>query len=211
MPLGSLEPKNRSAQACLCSRSFASALQKTIVKEKYFKRSIHTPAHLFINDYYYFITAGCYYKKAYLDCDDKKEFLYKTICEELKRYLCELHGWAVLDNHYHFLTKLKDAFSLPKLIQSIHSKSAISMNRMDRQPGRKVWYDYWDECIRDQEDFYTKLNYIHLNPVKHGYVDDPCKYKFSSYQFYFKEKGEKGLKILMRNHAIERLEAEDDF
>jgi putative transposase len=96
------------------------------MKEKYFKRSIHTPAHLFINDYYYFITAGCYHKKAYSDCDGKKEFLYKTICEELKRYFCELHGWAVLDNHYHLLTKLQDAFSLPKLIQSIHSKSAIS-------------------------------------------------------------------------------------
>ena len=117
----------------------------------------------------------------------------------------------VLDNHYHILTKLKDAFLLPRLIQAIHSKSAISINKMDKQSGRKVWYDYWDECIRDQEDFYTKLNYIHLNPIKHGYVDDPTKYRFSSYHSYFREKGEKGLKILMNNHPIEKLEARDDF
>jgi len=181
------------------------------MKEKYFKRSLHTPAHLFLNDYYYFITAGCYHKKAYLDCDGKKEFLYETICEELNRYCAEPHGWVVLDNHYHILIKLKDAFLLPTLIQAIHSKSAISINKIDKQPGRKVWYDYWDECIRNEKDFYDKLNYIHLNPVKHGYVDDPSKYKFSSYYSYFQEKGEDGLKVLVRNHPIERLEAGDDF
>jgi len=196
----------------LCSGSSASALRQTsIMKEQYFKKPLHTPAHLFLSDYYYFITAGCYQKKPYADCDIKKEFLYKTICEELNRYFSELHGWVVLDNHYHILIKLKDAFLLPKLIQAIHSKSAISINKMDKQPGRKVWYDYWDECIRDQEDFYTKLNYIHLNPVKHGYVDDPSKYKFSSYHFYFKEKGEDRLKVLMRNHPIEKLKEGDDF
>jgi len=92
----------------------------------------------------YFITAGCYQKKPYLDCDVKKEYLYKTICEELKRYLAELHGWVVLDNHYHILLKLKDAFLLSKLIQAIHAKSAISINRMDKEHGRKVWYNFWD-------------------------------------------------------------------
>ena len=196
----------------MCSGSSASALRQTsIMKERYFKKPLHTPAHLFLSDYYYFITAGCYHKKPYLDCDAKKELLHNTICEELNRYFGELHGWVVLDNHYHILNKLKDTFLLPRLIQAIHSTSAISINKTDKQPGRKVWYDYWDECIRDQEDFNTKLNYIHLNPIKHGYVDDPTKYRFSSYHSYFTEKGENGLKILMDNHPIEKLEAGDDF
>jgi putative transposase len=182
-----------------------------IMKEKYFKKPLHTPAHLFLSAYYYFITAGCYHKKAYVDCDAKKKFLYQTICEELNRYLGELHGWVVLDNHYHILIKLQDAFLLPRLIQVIHSKSAISINKMDKQAGRKVWYDYWDECIRDQEDFNTKLNYIHLNPVKHGYVDNPTNYRFSSYHYYFKKEGEEKLKVLINSHPVDRLDVEDDF
>jgi putative transposase len=181
------------------------------MKERYFKKPLHTPAHLFLNDYYYFITAGCYHKKAYVNCDAKKDFLYKTICEELNTYCAELHGWVVLDNHYHILIKLEDVFLLPRLIQVIHSKSAISINKTDKQPGRKVWYDYWDECIRNEKDFHDKLNYIHLNPVKHGYVDDPSKYKFSSYHSYFRERGEEGVKALARNHPVQRLEAGEDF
>jgi len=181
------------------------------MKEKHFKRPLHTPAHLFIKDSYYFITAGCYHKNAYIKCDDKKEFLHETIWEELNRYWVKLHGWVVLDNHYHILIKLKDAFLLPKLIQTIHSKSAISINKIDKQHGRRVWYNYWDKCIRDQRDFYTKLNYVHLNPVKHGYVDDPRKYKFSSYHSYFKERGGDWMEVFMTNHSIEKLEEEDHF
>ncbi len=181
------------------------------MKEKHFKRPLHTPTHLFINDSYYFITAGCYQKKPYLDCDVKKEYIYKTICEELKRYLVELHGWVVLDNHYHILIKLKDAFLLSKLIQALHAKSAISINRTDKEHGRKVWYNFWDKCIRDQRDFYTKLNYIHLNPVKHGYVEDPNKYKFSSYHSYFKERGGDWMEVFIVSHSIEKLEEEDCF
>lgn len=181
------------------------------MKEKYFKKPLHAPAHLFVSDYYYFITAGCYHKKAYGDSDAKKEFLCETICKEVKRYLAELYGWVLLDNHYHILIKLQNAFLLPRLVQAIHSKSAISINEMDQQHGRKVWYDYWDECVRDQKDFYTKLNYIHLNPVKHGYVDDPSKYKFSSYHSYFREKGEDEMRVLMTNHPVEKLKIEDHF
>jgi putative transposase len=183
----------------------------TIMKERYFKKPLHTPAHLFVNDSFFFITAGCYHKKAYVDSDAKKEFLYVTICKEVKRYLAELHGWVLLDNHYHILIKLQDAFLLPRLIQTIHSKSAITINNIDGQRGRKVWYDYWDECIRDQKDFYTKLNYIHLNPVKHGYVDDPAKYPFSSYHPYFSEKGEDKIRILMSSYPVDKVKTADDF
>jgi len=181
------------------------------MREKHFKRPLHAPAHLFISAYHYFITAGCYQKKPYLDCEVKKEFLYKTICEEIETYLAILSGWVVLDNHYHILLKLKDAFLLPKLIQAIHSKSAISINRMEREHGRRVWHNYWDECIRDERDFYTKLNYIHLNPVKHGYVDDPGKYRFSSYHSCFDEKGKDWMRVFMTNHPTHNLKSEDNF
>ena len=154
-----------TSKACAAEALLPHSGKMTMKKEKYFKRSLHAPTHLFLNDYCYFVTAGCYHKKSYIDSDDKKEFLYETIWEKLNRYFAELHGWVVLDNHYHILLKLKDAFLLPKLIQAVHAKSAISINRMDKENGRKVWYNYWDECIRDERDFYTKLNYIHLNPI----------------------------------------------
>jgi putative transposase len=138
------------------------------MQEEHLKKYRHAPAHLFLSDYCYFVTAGTYERKPYFDVDAKKELLFDTICEMLGEDLSGLHAWVILSNHYHVLVTLKDAFRLPEIIRKIHSKSAVLLNKLSQRPGRKVWYQYWDECIRDEKDFYAKLNYIHWNPVKHG-------------------------------------------
>ena len=181
------------------------------MEKEYFKKYRHAPAHLFLTDYPYFITAGTYGRKSYFDSNEKKELLFNTICEILKKDLSELHGWVILSNHYHILIKLKDAFHLPQIIRKIHSKSAILMNKLSKQPGRKIWYEYWDECIRDERDFYAKLNYIHFNPVKHGYVDDQESYKFSSYNHYLKMEGRDWLEDILKHFPPKEVEEEDDF
>jgi len=36
---------------------------------------------------------------------------------------------------------------------------------------RGVWQRrFWEHAIRDQSDFDAHLDYIHYNPVKHGWV-----------------------------------------
>jgi len=48
-----------------------------------------------------------------------------------------------------------------------------------------VWQRrFWDHIIRDQEDFNRHLDYIHYNPVKHGYVSDPLEFEWSSFGAY---------------------------
>ncbi len=181
------------------------------MRENYLKKYRHAPAHLFLADYHYFITAGTYGKRPYFDSDDKKEILFNTIRETLRENHGELQGWVILANHYHILAKLEDAFLLPQIIRKIHSISAILVNTSSKQPGRKIWYQYWDECIRDERDFYTKLNYIHLNPIKHGYVNEPESYKFSSYNFYFTMEGKDWLNYTLRQFPPGRAAGNDDF
>ena len=175
------------------------------------KKYRHTPAHLLLSDYCYFITAGTYGRKPHFDSDAKKELLFETICEMLEHHESGLDGWVILSNHYHMLLRLKDAFRLPQLIRRIHSKSAVLLNKSSRTPGRKVWYQYWDECIRDEKDFYAKLNYIHSNPVKHGYVDSPEAYKFSSYGSYLRTRGKKWVQDVFGRFPPTEVEKGDDF
>ena len=181
------------------------------MKEDHFKKYRHAPAHLFLTDYHYFITAGTYGKRLYFDSDNKKEMLFNTICEVLKENCSELHGWTILSNHYHILSKLKDAFLLPQIVRKIHSISAVLVNKLAKKPGRKIWYQYWDECIREEKDFYAKLNYIHWNPVKHGYVDDPESYKFSSYNHYLKTEGINWLHDILKHFPLSEVRKDDDF
>jgi Transposase and inactivated derivatives len=46
---------------------------------------------------------------------------------------------------------------------------------------RSVWQRrYWEHFIRDDEDFRKYVDYIHFNPVKHGYVTHPVDWPYSS-------------------------------
>jgi putative transposase len=46
---------------------------------------------------------------------------------------------------------------------------------------RGIWQRrYWEHLIRNDEDFTRHVDYIHFNPVKHGYVSNPIDWPYSS-------------------------------
>jgi putative transposase len=46
---------------------------------------------------------------------------------------------------------------------------------------------YWEHAIRDEEDFERHVDYIHFNPVKHGYVARVADWPYSSFHRYVRE------------------------
>lgn len=40
---------------------------------------------------------------------------------------------------------------------------------------------YWEHTIRNKEELNEQINYIHYNPVKHGYVHSVKDWDFSSF------------------------------
>ncbi|TDY03845.1 REP-associated tyrosine transposase [Thiohalophilus thiocyanatoxydans] len=49
----------------------------------------------------------------------------------------------------------------------------------------RIWQSrFWEHVIRDDEDWRRHMDYIHYNPVKHGLVNDPDAWPFSSYKRY---------------------------
>jgi len=48
--------------------------------------------------------------------------------------------------------------------------------------------------IRNHEHYFQTLNYIHLNPHKHGYVQDPNEWPWSSLSMYYEERGRQWLR-----------------
>jgi putative transposase len=43
---------------------------------------------------------------------------------------------------------------------------------------------YWEHTIRDEDDFARHVDYIHFNPVKHGYVRRVTDWPYSSFHRY---------------------------
>ena len=57
----------------------------------------------------------------------------------------------------------------------------ISASRV-RKRKRGIWQRrYWEHVIRDEDDFTRHVDYIHFNPVKHGYVEHVADWPYSSF------------------------------
>ena len=67
---------------------------------------------------------------------------------------------------------------------------------------RPIWYQYMDHIIRNEEDYFKHLNYIHQNPVKHGYVKKMTGYKWSSIHRWIKNRGKEFVVDCFRTYSI---------
>ena len=171
----------------------------------------HRPPHIFIDDTYYFITIGTLHRKPYFDSDRKKSLIQKALTSASLTYKYDLIAWVILNNHCHFLLKIGDSTKLPQFIRSIEGKSAIELNQLLATPKVKRWYQYWDECIRDEMGYWMRFNYIHQNPVKHGLVEKMKNYKFSSYHYYLSLYGKQWLRSCFEQYPIISFVTHDEF
>ena len=62
------------------------------------------------------------------------------------------------------------------------------INASRRSKGeRGVWQRrFWEHRLRNEEDFRHHVDYIHYNPVKHGYVSRPVDWPYSSVHQYIR-------------------------
>lgn len=143
--------------------------------------------------------------------DSFKDFFLRTLFQRANLLGWVLQAWAILHNHYHFIAKApENAASLAVLIRQLHSITAIEFNQRENTPGRQVWYNYWDTCLTYEKSYLARLNYVHMNPVKHGLVEDASEYPFCSYRWFI-EQGAAELKTLVFEQPIDRVKVEDDF
>jgi putative transposase len=148
-----------------------------------YMRTQHTPHHIDLPGSIYMITAGTHQKKMMFGSSRKLALLEDVIMDRCKAIGWKLAAWVILPNHYHILAQSPiERLSLDRLIRGIHSKSALLINRLDNSLGRKVWYNYFDTCVRSKDEYYARMKYILENPEKHGIVSDYREYRFSSYE-----------------------------
>lgn len=162
----------------------------------------HQPIHLYFENHLYFLSSHTYQNQCLLKEDTCKKHLLEKIKLFFKEYDFSLYAWIILDNHYHLLFKSSEKINLGKLIGTIHAGHSYEMNRQENRSGRKIWQNYWDWCIRSEKDFWMHFNYIHHNPVKHGYVQEMALYPFSSYCHWLAVKGKDWMYSVLETHPV---------
>jgi putative transposase len=87
---------------------------------------------------------------------------------------------VVLREHYHVVVSPPTEEGFSDWIRALHSRTCLDWNREDGTPGCTIWYDYWDTTLWTQGDLWSRINYTHTNPVKHGYVTVASDWEWSS-------------------------------
>ena len=101
-----------------------------------------------------------------------------------------IHAWVVLPDHLHCVIELPpgetDFATRWRLIKIRFSKSLpktelLSATRLQRGE-RAIWQRrYWEHLIRDERDFAAHMDYVHINPLKHGLVKHVADWPYSTF------------------------------
>jgi putative transposase len=90
-----------------------------------------------------------------------------------------IHAWVVLPDHMHCVIELPPGdtnFALRiRLIKMQFSLAIPATERRSdarlRRGERGIWQRrYWEHLIRDEDDYRAHIDYVHINPLKHGLV-----------------------------------------
>lgn len=110
-----------------------------------------------------------------------------------QRHPFKLDAMVVLPDHLHAIITLPvNDNNFPtrwRLIKAGFSRQLPGQERVTESRKRKgergIWQRrYWEHLIRSDNDFEKHVDYIHYNPVKHGYVRRTDEWPYSTIHDY---------------------------
>jgi putative transposase len=164
----------------------------------------HSPTHRDMDgDWNYLVLAACY-EHAHIIGSSPQRMLE---CEQellacCRRYARVIHAWCLLPNHYHVLLEAESVRTLVAELGRFHGRSSHRWNGQDGQRGRHVWHNATDRAMRSDRHFWVSMNYVHHNPVKHGYVAKWHDWSFSSGAAWLEAVGQEHAKAIWQEYPV---------
>ncbi len=118
------------------------------------------------------------------------ELLRAAVISVRQRHPFKIHGWVVLPEHLHCVIELPpenaDYATRWRLIKMKFSKALPRTERLStvrsRRGERGIWQRrYWEHLIRNERDYRAHMDYVHINPVKHGLVNRVADWPHSTF------------------------------
>ena len=170
----------------------------------------HSPAHRLNLPGTYIVTGGTYGKLSFFNTPTLLTYLTNLLLDLAEAHGWTLQAWAIFANHYHFMGESPRPQSLRRLTKELHGISAREINLRQSQPGRKVWFQYWDSQITFHRSFLARLNYVHQNPVYHRVVRSASQYAWCS-AGWFERKASPAFVKTVRSFPTDQLAIPDEF
>ena len=162
---------------------------------------IHEPTHP------HFITCTVLHWIPLFTRQESVQILLDSLKHLQKSDDLKIYAYVILENHIHLVASSND---IAKSIQKFKSFTAKELLKILQENGvttilyqlafykkaHKVHtkYQVWQEgmhpkLIQSEEMMIEKINYIHNNPVKRGYIDEAKYWRYSSARDYEEVEG----------------------
>jgi len=140
---------------------------------------------------------GCYFftvtpegRRTVLTDDAIRGGLRQGIVDARRTLPFAIDAWVLLPDHLHCLWRLPEndanygaRWAILKRAASRRAPFTFAANASRRKRKENALWQrrFWEHLIRDQRDFDNHFDYIHSNPVKHGYVERVIDWPYSTF------------------------------
>jgi putative transposase len=146
----------------------------------------------------YFFTLVTHRRRRFLSKPENFHRLWESIRYVMTRHPFKIDAFVILPDHLHCIWTLPQGdsdYSMRwRLIKSSFTRTCDKAIRgtvptsRRRKGEQAVWQRrFWEHQIRDEKDLIEYVEYIHYNPVKHGLVEAPKDWHYSSFHRYVRE------------------------
>ena len=145
----------------------------------------HRPPHRGGEKTRYHVTAACFEHRPFIGQSvERLESFCSTLLSVTQGHGTQIHAWCVLPNHYHALIETTAILKVLADLGRMHGRLSFQWNGEEQTRGRQVWCGAVERFMRNDAHFWATMNYVHHNPVHHGYVEHWQDWPFSSAQEY---------------------------
>ena len=158
----------------------------------------------------YFVTASVVDWVDVFTRDIYREILLNSLrfCQQNQGLI--IHAWVLMPNHFHVICSFRKGNNAGMVLKNIKSFTAIKIIDAiinNPQESRKNWmldifekngkknksnyrFQFWQHenhpiLLDSEEKYKQRLDYLHLNPVRAGFVFEPQDWKYSSGTDYY--------------------------
>ncbi len=147
----------------------------------------------FLNNYRYYITIVTHQRNPILI--ENIQLLRNSFKYAKSIFSFNIEEIVIMPDHIHMIIYVENAKDYPKIISSIKRyfskncepkfyKDIFQSSNREKYGYKPVWQKrFYEHTIRDEKDYQTKVEYIHNNPVKHGFIDNIYEWKYGSLNF----------------------------
>lgn len=135
------------------------------------------------NACYHIIARGNQKQNIFIEEEDREKYMF-IIKHYKKRYRFWLYSFCLMANHIHLILEPNNSWgSISQIMQGINLTYCQWFNTKYAKNGHLWQGRFKSYLIQKNEYLIHCMNYVELNPVRAGLVENPLNYMWSSHKY----------------------------